>query len=304
MRIALVGASGYLGWFLVQEFLAAGHAVRALVRNAGTAAHLPAAVEMVTGDLGPDRDYGPFLEGADALVHAAYQHVPGRYRHGEGDDLAGYLEANVAGSLALMRQALNTGVGRCVFLSSRAVFGAHPLGTLLSEEMAAAPDTHYGAVKLAVEAFVSSFARQDGWCAASLRPTGIYGIAEPFGRTKWLDTVRAMLAGEAVPAGGGGAVHGADVARAVSLLLSAPPERVAGRAFNCGDLYVDSRDLARIVSEVTTRDVPLPPASDRAAYSRMDCAGLSELGFRFGGEAALKQCVAEIVSRIEAEGPG
>lgn len=304
MRIALSGATGTLGWFLVQEFLAAGHDVRALVRNAGTAAHLPDAVEMVTGALGPDRDYGAFLEGADALVHAAYRHVPGRYRRGEGDDLAGYLDANVAGSLSLMVQALRAGVGRCVFLSSRAVFGARPAGTVLTEDMAPAPDTHYGAAKLAVEAFVSSFARQDGWCAASLRPTGVYGIAEPFGRTKWLDAVRALLAGEALPAGGGGAVHGADVARAVSLLLSAPPERVAGHAFNCGDLYVDSRDLARIVSEVTGRDVPLPPPGDRSAYNRMDCAGLSELGFTFGGEPALRDCVTEMARRIEDERPG
>ena len=41
-------------------------------------------------------------EGADTLVHAALEHVPGRFRGGEGDDLAGYLRANVGGGLALL----------------------------------------------------------------------------------------------------------------------------------------------------------------------------------------------------------
>ena len=49
------------------------------------------------------------IKDVDAIVHAAYEHVPGSYRGGEGDDLDGFLAANLMGSLALMRQAREAG---------------------------------------------------------------------------------------------------------------------------------------------------------------------------------------------------
>ena len=41
------------------------------------------------------------VRGADVLVHAALDHLPGIYRGGEGDDLASFLRTNVGGSLEL-----------------------------------------------------------------------------------------------------------------------------------------------------------------------------------------------------------
>ena len=118
MRVAVTGGTGYVGRYIVDALLAAGCDVRVLVRNKSEPLGLPAAVEQVVGGLDPDGDYGRFLDGADALVHAAYQHVAGRYRGGEGDDLAGFMRVNVGGSLALLEAARRAGVERCVVFRS------------------------------------------------------------------------------------------------------------------------------------------------------------------------------------------
>ncbi len=298
MRVAVTGATGYAGGFIVDELLAAGHHVRALVRD-GVAADLPGRVEPVRGTLDPDCDFAPLLEGADALVHAAYDHVPGRYRGGEGDDLAGFLRSNVGGSLALLCASRRLGVRRAVLMSSRAIYGSRGSGTRLTEDMAPAPDTHYGAAKATLEAFASGFARQDGWCVAALRPTGIYGVARPVARTKWLDLVRSMMMSDVPVAPGiGTEVHGADVARAVLCLLTAPEKDVAGRAFNCSDLIVSTRDIAEIVGAASGREISLPPDPDRSALNVMTCTGLDKLGFAFSGRPLLERTIAKLVELV------
>ena len=300
MLVALTGATGYAGAFIVDEFLAGGHSVRALVRDAD-AGHLPGDVEKVTGDLDPDADFSGLLRGADALVHAAFHHVPGRYRGGEGDDLPGFVRANVGGSLALLSAARHHDVPRAVVLSSRAVYGTPPADVMLTEDVAPVPDTHYGAAKVALESFVASFARQDGWCVAALRPTGIYGITRPVVRTKWLDLVAGLLTGDPPAVSRiGTEVHGADVARAVSLLLTASESLVAGHAFNCSDLIVSTRDIAQMVQAASGRHIPLPPDTDRTALGVMACTRLDRFGFSFSGRPLLERTIVELVELARA----
>jgi nucleoside-diphosphate-sugar epimerase len=302
MRVAVTGGTGYVGRFIVDALLAGGHEVRVLVRNKSQKLGLPAAAEVVGGGLDPDADFGAFLDGADGLVHAAYQHVAGRYRGGEGDDLAGFIRINVGGSLALLAAAMRAGVRRCVVFSSRAVYGSQPPGTRLGEDMAIAPDTHYGAAKAALEAFAASFARQNGWCVCALRPTGVYGLTWPPERSKWLGLVRSLLGGENPgEARAGTEVHGADVARAVILLLQARADVVAGRAFNCSDLVVTTRDIAGHVARLAGRDVPLPPASEASAPSIMTCEGLQALGMRFSGQALLEETIGDLIALARNE---
>ena len=176
MKVAVTGGTGYVGGFIVDRLLACGHEVRLMLRNGGKPGW---DVDSHRLELDPEADYRDLLRGADALVHAAFDHLPGRFRRGEGDDLHGFLRKNVAGSLELLAQARQSGVGRAVVLSSRAVYGRQPPGTALTENMAVRPDTHYGAAKAALEAFVSSLAGQDGWPACALRLTGVYGLVVP-----------------------------------------------------------------------------------------------------------------------------
>ena len=299
MKAAVTGATGSVGRFIVARLLAEGVAVRAWRRAGSDLRGLPAAVEWIEGELGSQETAEALVNGADALVHAALDHLPGRYRGGEGADLPRFLQINVGGTLALFATARAAGVGRCVFISSRAVFGSEGVPGTISDATPPRPDTNYGAAKAAVEAFVGSWGRE-GWPIAALRPTGVYGLLDPAGKSKWFGLVSQVLRGEVVEARAGTEVHGRDVAEAVWRLLIAEPEAVAGRSFNCSDIAVSTRDIAELIHQSAGTSGPLPAACPPPA-NIMDCAGLTRLGVVFGGRPLLERTVAELVAAVRAE---
>jgi nucleoside-diphosphate-sugar epimerase len=298
VRVAVTGASGYVGRFIVAELLAHGVEVRAWARASTDRSGFPGTLDWVEGGLRQPNSIGPLLRGVDAVVHAAFEHRPGRYRGGEGEDLEGFLAANLSGSLTLMRRAREAGVGRFVFISSRAVYGRRLPGRALDEDHPAFPDTAYGAMKAAIEAFVASWG--EDWRVCALRPTGVYGLAHPVRRSKWFGLVEAVLAERVYPnARGGTEVHGADVARAVWLLLGAPG--VAGQVYNCSDLYVADRDVAAIVQGLTGAVGPLHDSPLKPPGNVMETGRLRALGMRFGGRPLLERTVAELVEAVRRQ---
>lgn len=68
MTVLVVGATGSIGRLVVDEALRHGHAVRALVRNAGKARELPSAAELVVGDVTRPDTLSPAVAGIDAIV--------------------------------------------------------------------------------------------------------------------------------------------------------------------------------------------------------------------------------------------
>ncbi len=294
MTVAVTGATGYVGRFIVKKLIAEGMPVRAWRRPSSDLRGLPAdKIEWIDGDLASPDAAAALVEGADMLVHAALDHVAGRYRRGEGDDLAANLRTNVGGGLALLATARKAGVKRAVVLSSRAVFGAEAVGPL-SDDAPVSPDTHYGAAKAALEAFARSFARE-GWPVAALRATGIYGVVAPVEKSKWFSLVQRALKGEAIEARAGTEVHGDDVAEAVWRLLTAEPETVAGRAFNCSDIVISTRDIVGAVQKIADVSGPLPAAAP-APTGQMRCDALKALGVRFGGWQRFEATIEELVS--------
>ena len=127
------------------------------------------------------------VDGADAVVHLAYEHTPGRYRGGEGDDLAAWMDANVMGSLRLLTLAAQAHVARFVFLSSRAVFSRTDRVACSTRRILCRRTRHYGAYKAAVEAFLNSFQCQHDMLTFAVRATGVYGVTRPVERSKWWD---------------------------------------------------------------------------------------------------------------------
>lgn len=300
MIVAVTGASGYVGRFVVSELLHHGVAVRALARRTTDRSGFDAPLAWVEGDLLEPDGFDRFVDGADALVHAALVHVPGRYRGGEGEDAARFVAANLWGSLELMAAARRRGVGRCVFLSSRAVYGAAATLRWVSEADAVAPDTLYGACKASVEAFVSSFGWGAGWQACALRPTGVYGLAYPAERSKWYGLVRSVLCEEEQADGHAGTeVHGSDLAQSVWLLLQSGD--VAGRVFNCSDIYVSHREIAELVQSMSGSRGPLPPPPAARSGNVMATQRLERLGLRFSGRHRLENTVAELIAAVRAE---
>ena len=68
LTVLVVGATGSIGRHVVVEALASGHTVRALVRSRERGAVLPAAAELVVGDVTRPQTLGAAVEGVEAIV--------------------------------------------------------------------------------------------------------------------------------------------------------------------------------------------------------------------------------------------
>ena len=284
MRIAVTGATGRVGFPILRGLMERGHEVVVLGRRpvAGVA-HLPWRLD---GDL-------PDLGGCDALVHAAFAHVPGRYRGGEGDDPEGFRALNRDGTRRLFAHARAQGVGRVAFLSSRAVYDGYPSGTALPDGLPARPESLYGHVKAEVEAWLAE-ATDATFAGISLRATGVYGAGAPGQPHKWADLFADRMAGAPPVPRIGTEVHEDDLAAAVALVLTA--ETLPGLTFNVSDILLDHRDLLAVHDDLTGVARPLPPRSDPGGVSAMTCERLRALGWQPRGPAGLRPAVAALLA--------
>jgi nucleoside-diphosphate-sugar epimerase len=299
MNIAVTGATGFLGRYIVRHLAAAGQRLRCWFRSAsdrGGFDDVAAAVTWLPGSLGDESATTALVQGVDAVVHAAVEwQGPGNRRGESRGDIRAFVEANVLGSLLLFQAAHRAGVPRFVFISSCAVHEVILDDRPLDETHPLWATSHYGAHKGALEKFVHSYGLGQGWPICALRPTGIYGLAHPAGKSRWFDLVGQVLRGEAIAtARGGKEVHAADVARAVELLLSADAKAIAGQAFNCYDRYIAEQEVAGIAKELSGSSSTIAELN-RGPKHQIVTDKIRALGMTFRGAALLRQTVAELV---------
>lgn len=292
MTVLVSGGSGLVGRYIVNGLLAAGYKVRVGGRTSPPADWFSAPVDFVPLSLDPDLEQSGSFDGATAFVHAAFDHLPGRYRGGEGDDAARFRRLNLDGTLRLFQTARSTGVRRCVFLSSRAVYDGLTQGAPLAETAVLSPTSLYGQVKLETEMALARLTGPD-FATASLRLTGVYGDLRP---NKWDELFADYLSGEVILPRLGTEVHGRDVASAVQIMLESDAQRVAGRSFNVSDLVVDVADILAPLKTKTSCRHPLPKASDITAVRDMSVDGMQHLGWRPAGKALLNQTLKTLIA--------
>jgi len=214
--------------------------------------------------------------------------------------LAGWLDRNLNGSVSLLLAARAAGVRQFIFLSSRAVFSRTGAGRVLDETHPPAPDTHYGAYKVAVEALLRSFAAVEGMRTTAVRATGVYGRVWPVERSKWWELIQAAVAGEPVRSRRGGTeVHGRDVARTVGTLIDRPD--LAPDIVHLSDLYVTHRQIVQLAQQTGGFSGPLPPAPETPPRNVLVCSRLADLGLELGGEALLAATIAGLVEAAQQQ---
>ncbi len=289
-RVLVTGGSGYVGRFIVEWLLADGDLVTVFGRNPPPPNFFSKPVDFQTGDLEPQTFRPETFAGFDAVVHAAFDHLPGKYRGGEGDDPEGFVRRNRDGSIALFEAAKRAGVSRVIFLSTRAVYGPKASGTALDEDTPATPDTLYGKVKRDAEEALLAMVDGD-FAATILRVTGVYGPAGPGRRQKWADLFDDYLAGKEIAPRAGTEVHGEDVAAAIRIALDGPTPAI----LDVSDLIVDRHDLLAIVKAATGSAHPLPKRADASAINAMDCARLKSLGWTPGGRPLLERTIRALL---------
>src|SRR3954470_2428325 len=143
MKILLTGGSGFLGSYVAEQFTAAGHTVRALVRPRSDKRLLEKLprVELAPGAVEDRASLGPAVAGVDAVVHVA-----GIVKARKPAD---FFEVNAQGTRNLVEAALaQGGLKRFVYVSSLAAVGPSPDGKPVHEDAEPRPVTQYGRSKL------------------------------------------------------------------------------------------------------------------------------------------------------------
>lgn len=307
MRIALTGASGFIGSAAARAIASAGHEVVALVRPTSETKHLQSTVtRFVTGDQRDPSTWRELVDGADAVIHNAVDWEALR-----GGDLLKHLEENVVGSVGLLETAREAGVERFLFVSSVATH--HDIRPrwdgVIDEDHPLRPASLYGASKAAVEPFLWHAHYQHGMHTAAVRPAGVYGV-EPvkLERSIGYGPVKDVLDGTPVTPenhpGGGKFVHVDDVA--LAMLRAVEREGAAGRAFNLADCYAKRTRFAEHAAAITGADASLvtPDEGPRATNRFSKAATQEVLGVGLDrGDEGLRRYVGELIEAIrEREG--
>ncbi|GHC65813.1 NAD-dependent epimerase/dehydratase family protein [Limoniibacter endophyticus] len=294
-RVLILGGTGLVGRFVVENCLAGGYDVSVMGRTPPAAGMFSNDIDFRPGILDPDARPDRLFDGVSYVVHAAFQHAPGKYRGGEGDDPHGFWRANVDGSVALLEAAKRACVKRFVFLSSRAAYPPVAPGVILDEIMVGEPASFYGKTKLVVEQKLAQL-REDGFLGISLRITGVYGAHRLGARHKWEQLFDDYLCGRKIIPRAATEVHGEDVASAVGLMLELPEEKIEHNLYNVSDMVLDLHDLLAIVKDGTGSHVPLPVRSEAGGINAMKTERLRKLGWVPGGENRLRERVMALIS--------
>ena len=248
----MTGATGFVGSAVARTLLARGHAVRALVRAGGDRRNLDGLeLELVEGDLRDPASLARAVAGCRHLVHVAADYriwVP---------DPAAMEQANVAGTVALLRAARATGVERVVYCSSVAALGLTKDGTPATETTPVTEASVAGLYKKSkyrAEQAVLRLVADEGVPAVVVNPAGPVGPRDvkptPTGR------MVADAANGKLPAyvdTGINVVHVDDVAEGHALALE---RGRVGERYILGSENLHLRDILAMVAEVAGRKPP------------------------------------------------
>jgi nucleoside-diphosphate-sugar epimerase len=162
--IALTGATGFIGQYLLRELPKRGYRLRVLLRR-------PSIVPMesasaVVGDLARPQNMAAALADVDAVIHSA-----GIAHAMSGLPEDDYRMLNTEATIGLARAAQRAGAKRFVFLSSIRAQCGPTADHVLTEELAPEPTDAYGRSKLAAEQGVAELDLD--WVA--LRLVLVYG---------------------------------------------------------------------------------------------------------------------------------
>jgi nucleoside-diphosphate-sugar epimerase len=301
MRIAITGATGFLGRYIVRQLAAHSHHMRLWCRRGSDRSgfdDVDTAIEWTEGDLGDPAAAYRLAKDCDAVVHAALDRPGAGFRGAEGDVLP-FVQRNLIGTLQLIEESRAANVRRFIFVSSCAVHERILDDRPLDETHPLWPLTHYGAHKAAIEKFIHSYGMGLGYPICAIRPTGIYGVAHRVRESKWFDLIQRVVRGEAVECvGGGKEVHAADVAKAVELLLFA--ESIAGEAFACYDRYVSQFEVATIAQELCGSTAEIRGQASSPKH-QIVTEKIRALGMQFGGDKLLRETIARLVAVAQAD---
>jgi nucleoside-diphosphate-sugar epimerase len=289
MRALVTGGAGFIGHHLVRALLASGDEV-VVLDDLSTGFHwriaqIESDIDFVQGSILDDAALDQALPGCEVVYHEAA--IPSVAR--SLIDPIRSNEANVTGTIRLMRAAARHGVRRVVYAASSSAYGI-PAELPCRESMRPAPESPYGASKLAAEYYVHTLGKHSGIAAVALRyfnvfgpgqdPTSEYAAVVPRFITALLEGRRPIVNGTGEVSRDFTYVDNVVRANLLAGRLDAPTQLTCNIA--CGG-RVSLLDLLDVIAEaIGTPPNPVfgPPRAGDIVHSMADISlARSELGY-------------------------
>ena len=173
-RFLVTGGAGFIGSHLVDALVGAGAPAGTKIRvlddlSTGRRENLPAATELIVGDVADPALMRAAMAGVDGCFHLAAIASVAR----AAEDWLGTHRVNLGGTIAVLDAARARGVP-VVYASSAAVYGDCP-DQPIAETAPTRPLSAYGADKLGSELHAAVAARVFGVANVGLRFFNVYG---------------------------------------------------------------------------------------------------------------------------------
>ena len=295
MKVALTGASGFIGSVTARHLRDHGHQVTALVRDSSRRDHIEGCIDrFVVGEQDDRRAWPQLLDGADCIIHNSVDWSAVR-----GGELDRHLRSNVIGSIELLESSRPR---QFIFISTVAVH--HDIRPRwqgrIDEDHPLRPSSLYGAYKAAVESHLWAAHFGHGQHTCALRPCGVYGLDPRIERSHGYALIERLKRGERIDKPGGGKfVHVDDVAAAIVACVGNPA--AAGKAYNLVDCYARWADWAAIAAELLGLDADIDFSSPPQPTNMFlkDAAG--SLGVALDrGQAGIRDALRELIAAMNS----
>ena len=172
MKVLVLGGSGFLGSYVVDELIAAAHNVVSFDRSHERFRPQNKNVEYCQADLGNRGELDDVLAGGvEVVVHLVSSTIP----QSSNDDPIFDVQSNLVESIALFEMCVKHKVRKVVFVSSGGTIYGSPNTPIITEDHPTLPVCSYGIVKLAIENYLRMFYSLSGLQYHVLR------LSNPFG---------------------------------------------------------------------------------------------------------------------------
>ena len=171
MKILITGQNGFIGKALFDLLKQQGHQVRGTVRNENK---IEEGLDIIAvGDISSTTDWSTALKDIETVIHLANRaHI---LNDQVSDPLTIFREVNVAGTIHLAKQALESRVKRFIFISSIKVNGEKTDEHSFSVEDRPNPQDPYAISKLEAENALREISAQSTMEIVIIRPPLVYG---------------------------------------------------------------------------------------------------------------------------------
>ncbi len=303
-NILIIGGAGYIGSALIKILLDSNFKLRLLdlfiygedpIKDLKNHPNL----EIMKGDLRRVEDVVMAMRGMDAVIHLGA--IVGDPACAIDEKMT--LEINLMATQMLAEVAKANKIERFIFASTCSVYGAND--EILDERSVLKPVSLYAKSKIASERVLANL-RDESFKPTILRFGTIYGFS---GRTRFdlvvnLLTAKAIVDSEITLYGGEQwrpFLHVNDAAKAVSMILKAPIERVGNEVFNVGSNQQNMTlsQVADLIKEIkpAAKILDLGSSEDRRNY-RVNFDKISDR-VGFAPEWSLEDGINQVVNAFE-----